>query len=323
MPVQSKIVHFDVNLEQVRHFLYSEKPSAVSSPSHDYTTRPQFHWGSTDSESESDSDEEEDPRLGYQRYLDRTEWQISLPNFTAPNVNNESRPVYVENLFLTTDKNKLIGHVAVKNFAFEKHVSIKYTLDNWKTITELVAEYNDDVRRKHRSAGYDRFSFVITMADLPQQATTGTKSLFFCVRYSCNNAEYWDNNHIANYQIDFLRVPKHKVQSAGDRLPTRQRRSNSVDNPMRVYDDVLESTKKNEFNSRYDFNDSVLKKIHARPKAVENTFALNAKTYQELIDSYCFFQGPKDSPVVAATTPRSMTPEHMYDRPQWNSSVPV
>lgn len=322
MPAQSKFVHFDVNLEQVRHFLHSEKPAAVSSPTYDYTKRPEFHWGSTDSESETDSDEEEDPREGYQRYLDRTEWHIAVPNFTPPDIAHESRIVYVENIFLTSDKTKLIGHVAVKNLAFEKHVSIKYTLDNWKTITELTAEYNDDVRRKHRAAGYDRFSFAITMADLPQQATTVTKSLFFCVRYVCNNTEYWDNNHGANYQVDFSRVPKHKTQSTSNRLPTRPRRSNSVDNPMRIYDDVLESTKKNEFNSRYDFNDSILKKINSGPQHVESKLALNAKTYQELIDSYCFFKGPQTTPTLAAMTPRSLTPEHMYDHPQW-SSVPV
>lgn len=325
MPASCKMVHFDAKLEQVCHFLHSEKPTAVSASSSPVDQRPKFHWG-TDSESSSDSDEDdEDPRLGYQRYIDRTEWQISLPNFTPPSNNNSDAVVYVENVFLTSDKNTLIGHVAVKNIAFEKQVYIKYTVDNWKTITELAAEYNDDVRRKHRPQGYDRFSFAINMADLPQHAST-TKSLFFCVKYCCNCQDFWDNNNAANYKVDFTRVTKHKScngNSSLDRLPTRLRRSNSVDNPVSSdldSDSIMGRMQrsKNQLASRYDFGASFsatsaagspamrkkpgLKKMGSiLPPAMDPKLALNAKSYQELIDSYCFFKGgPKHPPMASS-----------------------
>lgn len=320
MPATTKMVHFDANLEQVCHFLHSEKPAAVSSPS--LEARPKFHWGS-DSDSSSDTDDEEDPRLGYQRYLDRTQWHISLPNFTASPDNTSV--VFLENVFLTTDKNTLIGHVAVKNIAFEKQVIIKYTFDNWKTVTELVAEYNDDVRRKRRNNGYDRFSFAINMADLPQHAFS--KSLFFCIRYRCDNQEFWDNNGTRNYQVDFSRVVKQKnsistINSGGPR--TRMRRANSADSESRTSLDRVDASdlrlpltsndkrNKNQFTSRYDFGSSYSTPTRksSRHKKTDQ-LALNAKSYQELIDSYCFFDGNKQ------------VPEPHADKPVWNPSYSV
>lgn len=323
MPTTSKMVHFDDNLERVRHFLHSEKPLAVSASSSPTEERPKFHWG-TDSDSESESDEEEeDPRLGFQRYLDRTEWHISLPNFKP--AEHSDRMVYVESIFLSSDKNTLLGHIAVKNIAFEKHVSIRYSIDSWKTVTGLDAEYNDDVRRKRRHQGYDRFTFAINMGDFPQHAIT-TKSIFFCVRYVTAGQEFWDNNDGANYQVDFTRVTKVKSgvvqrpQSA--RLPARHHRRTKSSEPSFLFgqgnirdqepdhehDDELFGAlrpkfraplkKKDQFSSRYDFGSS-FKSPDFGSKKKENKekdpLALNAKSYQELIDSYCFFGG-KPSP---------------------------
>lgn len=309
------MVHFDVNLEQVCHFLRSEKPAAVSA-NESPLERPKFHWG-TDSESSSDTEEDEDPRLGYQRYLDRTQWQIALPNF-EPTSSKDGAVVFVENVFLTSDKHTLIGHVAVRNIAFEKTVSIKYTFDNWKTITELTAEYNDDMRRKRRIAGYDRFSFAITMADLPQHASS--KSLYFCVKYVCDNQEFWDNNYGDNYQVDFTRVSK-KAAALARRLPARQRRSNSADSDLRPHLDGIvdmndifgpvppkDKKPKTQFASRYDFGTSPTSFSRAPRKSSQEGLALNAKSYQELIDSYCFFDGARAAKAPAMPSPTTACP---------------
>lgn len=326
MPTTSKMVHFDDNLERVRHFLHSEKPAAVSAQSSPTEERPKFHWGNDSDESESDSEdeEEEDPRLGFQRYLDRTEWQISLPNFKP--TDHSDQMVFVENVFLSSDKNTLLGHIAVKNIAFEKHVCVKYSIDDWKTTTVLTAEYNDDVRRKRRVQGYDRFTFSINMGDFPQHAISA-KSIFFCVRYNTPNGEFWDNNQGRNYQVDFMRVTKVKsgvvARPQSVRLPARHhRRSKSSETPTSsVYtfgqehkndygredeNDIFNSirpkfrtspSKENQFTSRYDFGAS-LKSSPSKPgkaaKSDEAKLALNAKSYQELIDSYCFFGGKPD-----------------------------
>jgi hypothetical protein len=355
MPATSKMVHFDAKLERVRHFLHSEKPTAVSAQSSPTEERPKFHWGSdSDHESES-SEDEEDPRIGFQRYLDRTEWQISLPNYNSSLHLDNSKNVFVESIFLSVDKNNLIGNVAVKNLTFEKHVSIRYSLDNWKTVTEISAEYNPDVRRKLKVLGYDRFTFSLNLCDFPQHYTKSV--LFFCVKFADGNGRvFWDNNNGQNYQVIFTRVNKVKpVQT--NRLPVRShgnghainahKRSKSShelnggrdtfeeDNEIfgrLLHKPTLKPSGTDPFTARYNFGSSFSNTSPARtgqsglvinngptqaplgsPKSGEE-FALNAKSYQELIDSYCFFHGPKSKPAVpAAAKTRSKPP--MEDKP--------
>lgn len=354
MPTTSKMVHFDDNLERVRHFLHSEKPNAVSAHTSPTEERPKFHWGTDSDESESEEEEEEDPRLGFQRYLDRTEWHISLPNFKPAEHNDHE--VYVESIFLSTDKNTLLGHIAVKNIAFEKYVNIKYSIDDWKTVTVVAAEYNDDVRRKRRQQGYDRFTFAINMGDFPQHAIK-TKSIFFCVGYWTNGQEFWDNNNGRNYQVDFTRVTKVKSSpvrpQTSSRLPARHHQRSKSAGTSPVSSSVSSSsgyafglgpakatlgldetdlfgtlprirtspTRDNQFTSRYDFGAASSKPGGTAPAAtthlatantlkgaVEDKLALNAKSYQELIDSYCFFGGKADKPKKAGTAPVTTAP---------------
>ena len=362
MPATSKMVHFDAKLERVRHFLYSEKPTAVSAQSSPTEERPKFHWGS-DSDHESEpSEDEEDPRIGFQRYLDRTEWQISLPNYNPSLPVDNSKSVFVESIFLSVDKNKLIGNVAVKNLTFEKHVSIRYSLDNWKTITEISAEYNPDVRRKLKVLGYDRFTFSLNLCDFPQHYTKSV--LFFCVRFADGNGDvFWDNNNGQNYQVIFTRVNKVKpVQT--NRLSVRSHGNGRAINPHRrsksshelvggrdhdqeddeIFGQLLRKPKSkpsgaDQFAARYDFGSSFSNPSPERtgqsgllinngptqaplgsPKSGEE-FALNAKSYQELIDSYCFFHGPKSTP--AAKTHKKPPVEDKPASPALYSCTPM
>lgn len=209
-----KNVHFDQKLEHVRHFLNSDRPQAVADGSvkprphhHNHNGVGTFQWRDDDS-----SSDEDDLRKGYDKYIARTEWSLSTPNFPAlpgPKAHSsEPDPmVYLENLFLSADKNNLVGHVAVKNIAFEKQVNVRYSLDYWQTVSQVDATYNDDARKKLRDMGYDRFTFSINMNLLPQHILT-QKPMHLCVRYTANGTEYWDNNGFQNFQLDFKRVPK-------------------------------------------------------------------------------------------------------------------
>lgn len=209
-----KNVHFDQKLEHVRHFLNSDRPQAVSDGSakarphhHNHNGVGTFQWH--DDESSSDED---DLRKGYDKYIARTEWSLSTPNFPPipgpkPHSNEPDPVVYLENLFLSADKNNLVGHVAVKNIAFEKQVNVRYSLDYWQTVSQVDATYNDDARKKLKDMGYDRFTFSINMNLLPQHILT-QKPMHLCVRYTANGTEHWDNNNFQNFQLDFKRVPK-------------------------------------------------------------------------------------------------------------------
>lgn len=188
-PTFSKAVHFDSHLEHVRHFLQVDRPLAVSagsSPVEAYESDNEFPFG---------EDNSRGPPF---------EWEIVVSNFPADSPIRLAMPVRVERVFLSSDNKTLVGSVAVANLAFHKHVVARFTLDYWKTTSEVIAEFNHDIRQPKRE-GYDRFNFNIKLAD---QANLEAKTMFFCVKYTVNGKEYWDNNNSTNYQVDFKKKAK-------------------------------------------------------------------------------------------------------------------
>lgn len=185
-PTYHKSVHFNDDGNQTRHFLQVDKPSAVSagsSPVETYGSDSEFPFEGSSSS--------------------RAEWDIKLANFPAEdNHQRKSGPIWVERLYLSADNKSLVGQVAVANISFHKSVVARFTLDYWKTTSEVSAEYSDDVRKQGQPDGYDRFNFTIRLAD---QANLETKTLLLCIRYNVIGQEHWDNNNDSNYQIDFLK----------------------------------------------------------------------------------------------------------------------
>ena len=180
-PTYGKAVHFDSRLEHVRHFLQVDRPVAVSA-------------GTSPVDSQDD-----DSEFPFSQETRPFEWEIRLTNFPCETLERKSAPVKVERVFLSADNKNLMGAVVVRNVAFHKFVVARFTLDYWKTTSEVVADYNNDVRRK-KTDGYDPFLFSIKLED---QANLENKTLFFCVRYNVNGQEYWDNNNSINYRVEF------------------------------------------------------------------------------------------------------------------------
>lgn len=85
----------------------------------------------------------------------------------------------------------LRGAVRVLNLAYEKAVSVRYTLNRWVSCAEVAAAY---VSPGPADGLTDRFSF-----HLPAAAAGGT--LEFAVRYRVAGTEYWDNNAGLNYRL--------------------------------------------------------------------------------------------------------------------------
>ena len=205
-PTYSKAVHFDSHLEHVRHFLQVDKPLAVSagsSPVENYESEMEFPFSY-----------EESGRPRPQPF----EWEIRLSNFAAASQHRELLPVRVERVFLSSDNKNLVGAIAVQNLSFHKLVVARFTLDYWKTTSEVVADYNHDIRRR-QTDGCDRFNFSIKLVDL---ANLENKTMFFCIRYSVNGQDHWDNNNGMNYQVDFTKSikpqqAKHAMSGLGAR----------------------------------------------------------------------------------------------------------
>ncbi|KAL9599276.1 MAG: hypothetical protein Q9219_003978 [cf. Caloplaca sp. 3 TL-2023] len=204
-PTYSKAVHFDaISLENVRTFCGSDRPIVVSagtSPAEQYSSDIEFPFGDDPAKKRS------------QAYT----WDIRLSNFPSDTPERMLAPVRVERIYLSTDNKTLMGSIAVANLAFHKTVVARFTLDYWKTTSEVVADYTNDVRRKQIGDGYDRFVFSIRLED---QANLESKIMFFCVRYNVNGQEYWDNNNSINYQVNFAKKPKDTKQGTqGTSLP--------------------------------------------------------------------------------------------------------
>lgn len=87
------------------------------------------------------------------------------------------------------------GSVRVRNLDFHKTVHIRYTMNRWKTYTDLHATYVQG-----SCDGFsDRFQFV-----LYAPAITSGQRLECAVRFMCKGQQYWDNNCGANYCFDCL-----------------------------------------------------------------------------------------------------------------------
>ncbi|KAK3319087.1 hypothetical protein B0H66DRAFT_623462 [Apodospora peruviana] len=188
VPTNSRAVHFDSHLEHVRHFLQLDRPLAISgaSPPPDIV--------------DSDSDY---PFLGGDRSssVSRSnlyEWTLIVTNFPEDTEARKAMPVRLERVWLSEDQKCLNGCISVANLDSVKVVVCRFTLDYWKTTSEVVAEYSNEILPD--TTPRERFTFTIKLSDVPNLET---KMLFLCIRYRVNGQEFWDNNSGLNFQVDF------------------------------------------------------------------------------------------------------------------------
>ncbi|KAH7374535.1 putative phosphatase regulatory subunit-domain-containing protein [Plectosphaerella cucumerina] len=187
-PTFSKAVHFDSHLEHVRHFLQVDRPLAVSAGS-----SPVDNYDS-DTEYPFPADERSGTRSP------PYEWEIVTANYAPDSPIRTAQPVRLEKVWLSPDQKSLIGSACVANLAFQKSVVCRFTLDYWKTTSEVAAEYSHELRPAAADVSTDRFIFNIKLSDL---AHLESKTLFFCIKYNVIGQDFWDNNNGTNFQVDF------------------------------------------------------------------------------------------------------------------------
>lgn len=108
------------------------------------------------------------------------------------------------------------GVVRVANIAFDKQLTILYSVDGWSSPGhEVVASYLPG----SNDGATDRFAFVL---EPPQNVTAlpGAR-LEFAVAYKAGDETYWDNNAGANYGVNChaIHPPPAPAES---QLPTSQ-----------------------------------------------------------------------------------------------------
>jgi hypothetical protein len=255
-PTFSKAVHFNDDIEQVRHFLQVDRPIAVSagsSPVETYDSESEYPFGD-----------------GYTAR--KTEWEILLPNFPRETLERKAHPVCLEKIFLSSDNKTLIGTVAVANLSFHKSVIARFTFDHWKTTSEVVAEYNNDVRKKQSNDGCDRFNFSIKLAD---QANLESKTLYLCIRYTVSGQEFWDNNNNMNFQVDFVKkaLPRTTTKQSGNLASIPRSRHSPSNRPRSFPSAGSDDDFGNTFDNKYQFGPG--KTFLTEPR---NTLRLKPKT---------------------------------------------
>ncbi|XP_072947749.1 glycogen-binding subunit 76A isoform X2 [Epargyreus clarus] len=89
----------------------------------------------------------------------------------------------------------ICGSVRVRNLDFHKTVHIRYTMNRWKTYTDLPTTYVQG-----SCDGFsDRFQFV-----LYAPCISSGQRLELAVRFQCKGQQFWDNNCGVNYCFDCL-----------------------------------------------------------------------------------------------------------------------
>ncbi|TEB32519.1 hypothetical protein FA13DRAFT_1731734 [Coprinellus micaceus] len=119
----------------------------------------------------------------------------------------------------------LTGTIIVRNLAYSKHVGVRFTLDDWVTVSNVSARHvaslpsfplsffpaKDSPMTPGDAAallslvnqigGWDRFEFTIYV-DHASYSLAG-RILWLAVRYSIEGGEWWDNNAGQNYKVGF------------------------------------------------------------------------------------------------------------------------
>ncbi|KAH8710135.1 putative phosphatase regulatory subunit-domain-containing protein [Phaeosphaeriaceae sp. PMI808] len=193
----AKAVHFSEDLEQSRHFLQSKCTASISADS-------------------SPTDEAQNYTLTLPAPSKISPCQYTRWEATSYNIHRGSRGrdfVQLHDFGLSSDRQSLIGAVAVANIAFEKRVSARFTTDDWQTVSEVTAEF------ERPKGTYDRFSFTIA---LPAEAEAQAMTVIVCLRYQVNGQEFWNNNSGKNYFINLaLERPLPSNEVSNHRHPSR------------------------------------------------------------------------------------------------------
>lgn len=179
---RSKSVSFAPRLDQVKLYIPTQKPIAVSrdgSPAED-----------------TSGTESEAPVIVRRISPDEKQRLLVMEVVNAPHWWTMDVDVMLESIILSKEAT-ICGHVKVRNIAFEKSVAVRFTFDFWQTTSEVTAKYEQPLAH----GTFDRFSFVIRIHDILPRIEY--KTLFMAIRYVVGGQELWDNNFGHNYKITF------------------------------------------------------------------------------------------------------------------------
>jgi Carbohydrate/starch-binding module (family 21) len=207
LPPCPKIVRFkdkDDKLESVCFFRAKGRPSSIFGPH---------------SDTETEGERENGPltQHGAERPLLKVIEMSPIPSQrTAPDSN-----VHLESISLLPALPPLLrGTVLVRNIAYEKHVTARFTTDSWTTTVETQASYIGG-GPSDNDGTWDRFAFTISLEWHAGLASSPTpRTLLLSVRYTVPRVgEWWDNNGGEDFRVVFGPTARSTIPSwAGSAL---------------------------------------------------------------------------------------------------------
>lgn len=132
----------------------------------------------------------------------------SLPGFLERLRDNQ---VCLESAAVTDPVSLTItGCVRVRNLDFHKSVHVRYSLDSWRSYSDLTASYVEN-----SCDGYsDKFSFIMFGNSL----TIG-QSLEMAIRFQAKGEQFWDSNYGSNYTFQCLPCSARPSQPVAEASP--------------------------------------------------------------------------------------------------------
>ncbi|XP_022247795.1 protein phosphatase 1 regulatory subunit 3C-B-like [Limulus polyphemus] len=134
-------------------------------------------------------------------------WEVTFPQPASEYMEFrnklEQQRVSLENVII---KNREIsGTIKVKNVCFKKDVFVRVTFNCWSSFEDFPANYVNNGLGDMTSL-FDTFSFSVSIPSVAYKY----EAIEFCVCFSCESSEFWDNNGGANYRI--LTVRKKRAE---------------------------------------------------------------------------------------------------------------
>ncbi|CED83453.1 Protein phosphatase, regulatory subunit PPP1R3C/D [Phaffia rhodozyma] len=261
----------------------------------------------------------------------------------------EGEDVMLEHVNLVDDgpengKLSLKGTVVVRNITFGKWVNVRFTMDDWHTVSEVAASHSVHIPAtslgpvSSGSQGWDRFTFSIKLDDVRQKINE--KTLLLAVKYSIDGGqEWWDSNAGANYRFQFNKQPSPLPSPSigGPKSVSSKPRKTSMEGS--AFLPLLESQGIS-VQPHYAPGTSPIKKpasteSHASPKAPTKSALVGGWPFPVSSYSSTATHKAKPSPGGGVQTTMSTSPSHItlknycpptnaldHDRPSSSASAP-
>jgi hypothetical protein len=122
---------------------------------------------------------------------------LVLPNFPSPpHTTSSGRDVFLQSLDIQ-DSKMLRGVIVVRNMSYQKRLVVRFTTDDWATISEVSAEYSQALE----GGAFDQWVFRIKLDDM--LARIEEKKMMLAVKYTVDGRDIWDNADGQNYLVQF------------------------------------------------------------------------------------------------------------------------